>query len=293
MADTPHPPGTPAPGGHGHGHGEDGKHIAKLWMALSGASAHDYHDEIPGVDPKAARVGHEPDEFNARTIIYVPVAVAIALVITYLIVQGAFAFVNGTASRQEEEARTDDPARAAEVEKENADRGRVKPMNERAERIRTWTPEAPGRATPGEQTGGAKPQPNLEYLQVKDFTRRDANGNLVSDPPFLRSTAPAGTNNSPEIYPEDLRPEAFIDPTTRQKMLAEPSWVVKDKVATVPIDDMIHLVAHDPKWKDVLKVAEKKADKPAGTLGMPKISTGGVDAPRPAAVQKKDDHPHK
>jgi hypothetical protein len=290
MADTPHPPtGSPAPGGHGHD--KDGKHIAKLWMALSGASAHDYHDEVPGVDAKATRVGHEPDQFNAKTIIYVPIAVAIALVVTYLIVQGAFAFVNGTASRMavEEPTRSTDPAVIADLEKRNADK--VKEVNERMAQQRTWTAEPPKPAYPGETTAGAIPQPNLEGRQQFDLKRKDATGKDVADPPFLRSFRPAG-NNSPVIYPEDLRPENFVDPFTRTKLLDEPQWVSgqENKLAVVPIDEMIHLVAHDPKWKDVLKVAEKKATVSAGSLGKPKISTGGVTSPLPKAVEEKPHH---
>jgi len=290
MADTPHhPPGTP--GGHGHGHDNA---MAQLWMAMSGASAGGHHEAVPGVDAKAARVGHEPDQFNARTIVYVPIAVTIALVVTYLIVQGAFAFVNGTASRMETEVTTasTDPKEIERVKEANKDK--VKDVNERMAQQRTWTAESPKAAYPGETTGGAMPQAGLEYRQEKDYTRKDATGNTITDPPFIRSFRPAG-NNSPVIYPEDLRPENFIDPFTRTKLLGEPQWVsgMENKLAVVPIDEMIHLVAHDPKWKDVLKVADKKATVHAGTLGKPKMSTGGVTAPLPPAGDKKDDHGHK
>jgi hypothetical protein len=288
MADTPHPP-SGTPGGHGHGHGDNP--LAQLWMAMSGASAGGHHEEVPGVDPKAALVGHEADQFNAKTIIYVPIAVAIALVVTYLIVQGAFAFVNGTAAQQKEQevAKSDDPKEIERVREANKDR--VKDPNERIAQQRTWTAEAPKPAYPGETTGGAKPQAGLEARQEKDYTRKDINGNTVKDPPFLRSFRPEG-NNSPVIYPEDLRPANFVDPFTRTKLLDEPQWVEgqENKLAVVPIDEMIHLVAHDPKWKDVLKVAEKKATVHPGTLGKPKNSTGGVTAPLPPAADEKPKH---
>lgn len=286
MADTPHPP-SGTPGGHGHGHDSP---MAQLWMAMSGASA-GHHEEVPGVDPKAARVGHEPDQFNARTIVYVPIVVAVALVFTYLVVQGAFAFVNGTSSRMATEVTTasTDPKEIERVKEANKDK--VKPINDRMTQQRTWDAEPPKPAYPGETTGGAKPQAGLEYRQEKDYTRKDATGNTVTDPPFLRSFRPAG-NNSPVIYPEDLRPENFVDPFTRTKLLDEPQWVagMENKLAVVPIDEMIHLVAHDPKWKDVLKVADKKAAVPSGTLGKPKMSTGGLTAPLPAAKEEKPHH---
>lgn len=294
MADTPKAPfDNPPPEGH-----DDGKHIAKLWMALSGASAHEYHDEMPGVDVKATKVGHEPDQFNAKTIIYVPIAVAITLVITYLIVQGAFAFVNGKEAAQATELKTEstDPAEIARIRKENETR--VKEWNDRSTRIRNWTADPVAKSTPGEQPLAAVPQPQLEYNRQVDLTRKDANGNVVTDPPFVRSFRPTSVQakkNAPEIYPESLRPENFIDPDTDTKLLGESAWVKghEGKLATVAIDEMIELVLHDDKWKGVLKVAEKPATIHPGTLGKAKLSTGGVTAPLPAAVEKKDDHGHK
>lgn len=291
MADTPHTPGTP--GGHDHGHHETGP-MAQLWMAMSGASA-GHHEEIPGVNPTSAKVGHEPDKFDARTIIYVPIVVAITLVVTYLLVQGAFLFVNGKESQQLVEVKTQstDPAEIAKVRKENETR--VKDWNDRSARTRNWTADPVAKATPGEQPLPAVPQPQVEYNRQIDLTRKDANGNIVTDPPFVRSFRPTGTNNAPEIYPESLRAANFQDPWTGTKLLGESAWVKghEGKLATVSIDEMIHLVTHDPKWKDVLKVAEKKADIHPGTLGKPKVSAGGLTGPIPAAGEtKKDDHGH-
>ena len=293
MADTPHQPfDNPPPEGH-----DEGKHIAKLWMVMSGASAHDYHDEMPGVDVKATKVGHEPDQFNARTIFYVPIAVAITLVVTYLLVQGAFLFVNGKESRQEVEVKTEstDPAEVARVQKENE--SKLKDWNERSARTRNWTAEPVAKSTPGEQTQPPVPQPQLEYNRKIDMTRLDANGKQVTDPPFLRSFAPTKDNNAPVLYPEDLRPENYTDPWhDNAKLLSEPMWVKghEGKLAVVPVDEMIHLIAHDAKWKGTLNVAGKPAVVTPGTLGKPKQSAGGVTGPLPAAVQKKDDgHGHK
>jgi hypothetical protein len=295
MADTPHTSGTSGSPDHGHAHGED-QPMAKLWMAMSGASAGGHHEEIPGVNPTSAKVGHEPDKFDARTIVYVPIAVAITLVFTYLLVQGAFLFVNGKESRMEVEVKTEstDPAEIARIKKENETR--VKEWNDRSARTRNWAADPVQKATPGEQPPAAVPQPQLEYNRQVDLTRKDVNGNVVSDPPFIRSLKPTGTNNAPEIYPESLRPAHFLDPWTGTRLLGESAWVKghEGKLATVAIDEMIHLVTHDAKWKDVLKVAEKKADVRPGTLGKAKLSTGGVTGPVPSAVEKKDDgHGHK
>ncbi len=296
MADTPHTPhATPAPGGSdGHGHGNDP--VAQLWMAVSGASVGGHHEEVPGVDAKSAKVGHEPDKFDARTIVYVPVVVAVTLVVTYLLVQGAFLFVNGKESQQLTEATTasTDPAEIARVQKENLTK--VKGRNELAGQLGTWDAKPVAKATPDAQTRPPVPQPPLEYNKQKNYVRKGANGvDLPPDPPFLRSFPDQGDHNSPVLYPEDLRPENYTDPWhDNAKLLAEPKWVVKDKLATVPIDEMIRLIAHDPKWKDTLKVAEKKAVLTTGTLGKPKMSAGGVTGPLPSAVEKKDDgHGHK
>ncbi len=290
MADTPHPPVS---GGHDHGHGPTP--MENLWMAMTGASAGGHHEEVPGVDPKAAKVGHEPDQFNARTIIYVPILVAIMLVVTYLIVQGAFAFVNGKESQQLEEVATQATDKAAVDKVAQENKTRVKPWDARADRIDAWDAKPLPKATPGELPVPPSPQPGLEYTKKIARTRLDANGNSVTDPVFVRSFAPAGKGNSPEIYPEDLRPDRFRDPWTDTALLGRSAWVKgqEGKLATVEIGEMIHLVAHDPKWKDTLKVAKDKSTAAPGSLGKAKLSTGGVYGPKPDAVEKKDDgHGH-
>jgi hypothetical protein len=290
MADTPNTP--PISGGHDHGHGPTP--MGNLWMAMTGASV-GHHEEVPGVDPKAAQVGHEPDQFNARTIIYVPILVTIMLVVTYLIVQGAFAFVNGKESQQAEEVKTTSTDKAVLDKVREENRTAVKDWDARAGNKKVWGAEPLPKATPGEQTLPPTPQPGLEYTRKVVRTRLDANGNEVKDPVFVRSFAPAGKGNSPEIYPEDLRPERFRDPWTDTALLARSAWVKgqEGKLATVEIGEMIHPVTHDPKWKGTLKVAEKKAELAPGTLGKAKLSTGGVYAPKPDAVEKKDDgHKH-
>jgi hypothetical protein len=69
-----------------HGAGHDGP-LTALWVSMTGASAGDHHETPPGVDPKSQGVGHEPDKFDVRSIVYVPIAVIITLVLTYTIVE--------------------------------------------------------------------------------------------------------------------------------------------------------------------------------------------------------------
>ena len=291
MADTPQ---TPSPGpqagdpnarkgveGNVHGHADNP--MGQLWMAMSGASAGEHHEEVPGVNPKSAQVGHEPDQFPARTIVYVPVIVAVTLVATYLIVQTIFSFVNGKESRQDVEV-------AGAPAAENATR--VKAPNDRVSRIRTTTADPLEPAAAGEKTLPPVPQPNLEYMQNKNYTRRGANGETYTDPPFVRSAPRTGDNNSPEIYPEDLRPGG------RYGTPAEAAWVPghEGKLAVLPVDEMIELVAghdKDAKYKDVLKVADKPATKPAGSLGKPKISSGGQTPPKGQEPKAHDAHGHE
>ncbi len=293
MADTPH---TPTPGPHsgtplagtgtpGHGHASDNP-IAQLWMATTGASVGGHHEEVPGVSPQSAKVGHEPDQFNARTIVYVPILVAVVLVVTYLIVQSIFAFVNGKESQQLVEV----PGASAA---DNATK--VKDPNAVAENLRMHSAKPVPAANPEEKSLPPVPQANVEYRQVKDYTRRGPNGELITDPPFVRSTPPKGTNNSPEIYPEDLRPGAAYGPP------AEPKWTAghDGKFADLPLEVALELLHEHgdegkSKLKDALaaalKVADTPAKKPAGTLGKPTIGSGGLTQPLPAKAEKKHDH---
>ena len=263
---------NPNPGGHG----DKDSLGATLWMSMTGASAGDHHEEQPGFDAASKQVGHEPDQFSAKTIVFVPILVAIALVLVYAVVQGTFLFVTGTSAQQK-----DDPN-----------------WNERAGRIATYEAEAiPPKAGSSAKPEDPVPQARLEYIREIDLSRKDVNGNTVTDPPYLRSFASTPTGNSPEIYPEDLRAENYVDPTTRTRPLAEASWVSKDKnVATIPIDEAIHLVAHDAKYK--LKVSATPATPALGTQGKPKMSSGGLTPPKAVDVlakkgEVKDDHGHK
>ena len=276
------------------GHGGKDSPLTALWIAASGASA-GHHEELPGVSDTAAKIGHEADDFNAKTIIYVPILVASALVMTYLIVQGIFMFVNNTESRQiaEERAVNADgtaklltPDEQAKLDAVNKDK--VVDYNARVVRLGTTNGQPVPKAYAGDSKPGAEAQARLEYMRQIDNKRNDVNGNLVSDPPFVRSFQPSGSLNSPEIYPENNRPENFVDPTFRKKVLLEEGWFVRDKTAFIPIDEATHLMLSDDKFK--LKIAEKQAVVPVGTQGKAKMSTGGVTPPKPTA--KVEEKPH-
>jgi hypothetical protein len=236
----------------------DPKHdspMQQLWMSMVGASAGDHHEEAPGFAEKSKRVGHEPDQFDARVIWYVPVCVAIVLVVVYVIIQSSFSFLIS----------------------DRASQAGLTNFNERAARISTTDARPLPRTNDDQATLPGVAQPRLEMINQVDLSRNNVNGDKVIDPPFVRSYQPTPTGNSPHIYPEDLRAEHFVDPTSKTKALVEPNWLVADKVVVVPIDEMIHLMTTDDAFK--LKVTDNPVTPMVGTLGKPKMSTGGVTPP--------------
>ncbi len=231
--------------------------IQAMWMSLTGASAH-LHEEVPGIDPHSQQVGHEPDHFGIRSIVYVPLAVVVALLVTYLIVSGTFAYL--------------------------IDRGETPhdkyAFNDRAARISSDAPK------PLDGTKPAVAQPRLEGVQQVLNGRQ---GQV--DPPYLRSFIPSDSgNNSPQIYPQFLRPENFVDPTTGKKALVEYDWVDKDKqVVQIPIEEAMHLLVE----KKQLKSKDGATHPAAVSVGLPKISTGGRGGPaEPKPKDDKHDHGH-
>jgi len=227
-----------------------------MWMALTGASAH-LHEEFPGIEAQSQKVGHEPDEFGLRGIVYVPIAVTLALVVTYLIVSGTFRYVIGRGETIAES----------------------KPYNDRAGRISSEIPK------PLDANLPAVPQPRLEGIQEVDLKR---NGQI--DPPFLRSFRPTETGNSPVIYPESLRAENFVDPTSHKRSLAEYDWVDESKkIVQIPIDEAIALLV------DKKKLPAKAGATPpgVGSLGKAKLSSGGRGGPAEPKVENDHHHDHK
>ena len=234
-----------------------------LWVSMTGASV-DHATDAPGLDPQSRRVGHEPDEFGIRGIVAVPAAVVIALVLTYIVVTGIFAFWK--------------------TPQHNLAAQNHRPTNDRFGRISSTDP----RPVDG-QPITAVPQPRLEYIRQIEDKRT---GEAQADPPYLRSFGDKvkDSNNSPEFYPQFLRPENFVDPTTGEKALLEGRWLSKDiGTASIPIEDAVALLTSTKK-----PAAKAGGFVPvAGTLGQAKISTGGRGGPAEPKVAPKAQHDHK
>ncbi len=236
--------------------------LNQLWVAMTGASA-GHGEAPPGINDNSVKVGHEPDQFGVKGIIAVPVAVVIALILTYLVVTGIFTLLRPP--------------------QENLAGQHQASYNERVGRISSTDPEAIDT-----DPNTAVPQPRLEYMRQVEDKRP---GSTQPDPPYLRSFAPAeGGNNPPEIYPQFLRAENFVDPTSGRKALRENQWVSKEKgIAQISIEDSIKL----------LTTTKKPAFKPGaapvviGTVGQAKLSTGGRGGPsEPATAPKAEPHKH-
>ena len=236
--------------------------LNQLWVAMTGASA-GHGEAPPGIEQQSQRVGHEPDEFAIKGIIAVPLAVVVTLIMTYLIVTGIFAYLKSPEANLVAQGQ--------------------KSTNERFGRISSTDPHAVEGAP-----NTAVAQPRLESIRQIEDKR---SGESRSDPPYLRSFAPAeGGNNSPEIYPQFLRAENFIDPTSGRKVLLDNEWVAKDKgIAQISIEDAFKL----------LTTTKKPATKPGGTppvigtLGQAKLSTGGRGGPsEPKVAPKAEPHKH-
>lgn len=235
--------------------------LNQLWVAMTGASA-GHGEAPPGIEAKSINVGHEPDQFGINGIIAVPAAVVITLVLTYLVVTGVFAILKS-------------PQEIA------ASQGQ-KPSNERFGRISSTDPHA----VDGDPNT-AVPQPRLEYIRQVEDKR---SGETTPDPAYLRSFIPKlGSNNSPEIYPQFLYAENFVDPTSGKHALSENEWVAKDKgLAQISIDNAVKLMT----------TTKKPGSKPGsvaplpGTLGKAKLSTGGRGGPSEPKVASKPAHDH-
>jgi hypothetical protein len=247
---------------HGHGKPGDDSPLNLLWVSMTGAST-DHATDAPGVNEKSQAVGHEPDEFGVKGIIAVPAAVVIALVITYLVVTGIFAIWK--------------------TPQYNAAAQNQRPANERFGKISSTDPHAvDGRPN------SAVPQPRLEGIRQIEDKR---SGESQSDPPYLRSFPDKEDgNNSPQIYPQFLRAENYVDPTTGKKALLEGEWISKEKgTATIPIEDAFKLLTTTKK-----PAAAKAPTAPVlGTQGQAKLSTGGRGGPSEPKVAPKVEHDHK
>jgi hypothetical protein len=209
------------------------------------------HDEDrTGAEPESVRAGHEPDWFDARGVIYIPILVVIAAALTYGMVTLMFSyFAPGQV----------DPAGANP--QTVADQG--KPYNDRVAKINSQDPDAPVK------------QPRLEAMRTVEKKHPD-------EPIYYRSMKGPEAGNPPELRPEDLRPENFIDWNTGEKPLAQYKWVDQGKgVARIPVNEAIKILATQK------KLPARAGHHPTGsTMQSPKLSNGG----QAAAPAEKDDH---
>jgi hypothetical protein len=226
--------------------------FGELTTAMSGASTHVDHDSPVGPPADVViRTGHEADTFGVKSILMVPVAIAVMAGIAYVVVSFTFKPVNRAAGV---------PAPVAgEAAKEAIDRfAHISSVDESAK----------------------VHQPRLEQFRLTDSTR-----NGKTDPEFLRSVRFTQTGLSPEYYPEDLRAENYIDPATKQKVLVDYAWVVDKKVARIPVEAAIHLLVSEK----LLPVQAKESKPTSGTVSVPKLSNGGWGLPAEKTEPAKAD----
>lgn len=219
--------------------------LTQLWVAMSGASAGGHHESPPGLDAKSAAVGHEPDRFGIGGIVAVPIAVTLTLVLAYVVVTLMFGYVNSN---------TGDPMASKDV-----------PINDRLGRISS----AGGVVKPGMTGHQASGAPRLDGLPEMDYR---INGKDVA--PYVMSFRKTPTGNWPDIYPEDLRAERYVDYATKTMPLADPAEAVPGNkaYARIPIDEAIALLTKNDELK---KRYVPATDKPLAAPAKAKQSNGG------------------
>lgn len=230
-----------------------------VFASMSGMGADEHGTHPPGAAVQSVQAGHEPDRFNARAILYVPLLVTLTALFAFAIITTLFL----TIVRKAEPNASTDPQTAAITQQ---------PLNERFARISSTDPLA------------VVPQPRLEYLKQVE--------NSPTDPAHYRSKRPIEHRGATyEIYPEDLRPERFIDPTQHRKILIETGYADKAKqVAYIPIADAMKMVI-DGHRLPTRKDGKNEADKGMLANTTPsdlraKLSNSGRGGPSmPAAVK--------
>src|ERR687898_75010 len=65
--------------------------LTAMLISLSGSGGPTHETGPPGANELSVRAGHEPDRFQVRSILYVPLAVVVVLVLAYLLVTWLFA----------------------------------------------------------------------------------------------------------------------------------------------------------------------------------------------------------
>jgi hypothetical protein len=163
------------------------------------------------VNPAAVQRGHEEDKVDAKSIMYVPLALIATFVLAYVVVT---LLVNYVRAPSKEAPANPMAARLNE-----------RPLNERFERIDSSNPNAPNK------------QPRLEGLQrVKG-----------DDSPYWHSMNPTADGNSPWFHPEDMR---LSSEYSKKLGLQSYAWVDDHHTSVrVPVAEAmkIALTLKDPK----------------------------------------------
>lgn len=238
---------------------------ARIYEAMTGASAppgaHDHDVDVPGAKPESVTAGHEPDRFDAKGIIFVPILVIFTAGVAYVIVTLLF----GALEFGQPDHRAVANQRAAEDTN--------KFYNERIATISSTNPTAEFH------------EPRLEGVRPIDASR---NGK-PNDPAYVRSFQSLDKDKVQLVTPQDLYPERYTDPLTGKKLLLDYEYANDQKtVARIPIAEAMKLV----------KLPAKKGSPNTSVGGNPKLSNGGqnnaVEAPKavPAPEPKKEEHKH-
>lgn len=228
--------------------------------------AFDAHETEPaGAADDSIKAGHEPDRFRVSSVLYVPLLLVVFVLLAFGTVTLTFNYLTVKPPMDVSANRL----AAAESQRN---------LNERFAAISSTDPNA------------RVAQPRLEYLKQ---TANDA-----SDPPFARSKRPIPAVGATwELYPEDLRPENFVDPTLKTKLLVNDGFHTDKKdIAHITIAEAMQTVVAQKK----LAVKPGAKPLPLTSATKPGLENSGrgtfYDHPVPGvildrAVPKGDEHP--
>jgi hypothetical protein len=243
-------------------------------VSLSGASHSEHDTDIPGAERDSVRAGHESDKFQVKSILAVPALLVAIVILAFGIVTALFVtqyhrFIPETSGFNPQ---------SADLNTKLADDGKTRVDRDINDRLARFGSTAP-KDVPG-QPGTAVPQPRLEYLKQT----------APDDPAFERSKRPVESpTNTYEIRPEDLRPNNYVDPVSKEKVLVSYGWVDPDrKVARIPIAEAMKQVLASKK----LKARKDPLPRPDTSIHTPTLSNGG-QATKPttaAPTPEKDKH---
>lgn len=253
-------------------------------VSLTGASHSEHDTDVPGAERDSVRAGHEPDKFGVKSILAVPALLVAMVLVAFGIVTAVFLtqytrFVPAAAGTNPQAVEMN-----TTVSKDGKTRSE-RDISDRFARIGSTAPKDLAGLP-----GTAVPQPRLEYLKQTE-------PQTETDPPFERSKRPVeSASNTYEIRPEDLRAENYVDPVTKEKVLATYGWVDADKqVARMPIGEAIRQVLASKK----LKARKDAIPSPGSSIHTPTLSNGGRPAqpnatttgtPTPPPVPPADKH---